>query len=138
MISKYFFLIGFLISIQSIQKLEAQNKQTHIIYTDVTETDLNIYADSINNLNIAEPVLPQFMFNQCIDQDPPVFVGFHSSFRWTILQRVNNKASLQYLIENNFPLKEQMMRGCALKSSKAITYSKLSLFDLIKLRYEEL
>ena len=82
-----------------------------ISFTDTTKASENVllqYADSINRISVIKKV-PDFLFYECIDQVPPLFVGFHGSFRWMVLQRVTNLSALKYLIDSQSPVRENLV-----------------------------
>jgi hypothetical protein len=102
--------------------------------TKITDNILLQYADSVSKV-IAEGKLPKFLLNECLDQDPTIFVGFHGSFRWEVLQKVTNISPLKYLMDSHMA---SLKKKCKNNKSREILYDNLSFYQLIELRYKEL
>ncbi len=117
-------------------KLFIQHDRTYVINKD---SILVVYVDSINNIHQVNS-LPKFIFDRCFEYNLPIVKGFHSTedFRWEIINQVTNKNALKFILSNkDSRLKKTCLRYKNSKSSKIINpYSKLSFYDLIRLKYK--
>lgn len=122
------------------QKSQPDTPSARIFYSDttkVTESVLMLYADSVNKITVTKKI-PDFLLNECIDKTPPLFVGFHGSFRWMILQEVTNLSSLKCLIDSENSVRQRLEARCDNIGLKKTLYDNLSSYELLKLRYKEL
>jgi hypothetical protein len=64
------------------------------------ELQIQSYADSINSISKQE--FPRFLFNPCLDLDKSLWIQLEprSSIRWSIFERVNNKAALERIVSS--------------------------------------
>lgn len=119
-------------------KLFIQPDRTYVINKD---SILVVYVDSINNIPQMNS-LPKFLFDRCFEYNLPIVKGFHSTedFRWEIINQVTNKQALKFILNNkDSRLRKTCLRYKSSKSSKIINpYSKLSFYDLVKLKYKTL
>jgi hypothetical protein len=110
-------------------------KMDTIITPDQT---IKLYADSINNLNLAGNFIPNFLSDPCIENHPPFFPGFHASARWQILQEVNNIKALEYLLDKNKKIGSHLSVKCTVGKNVKKVYGDLSFYELVRMRYDEL
>lgn len=120
-------------------KLQSKKSTEFADTAKVTDNAIKIYADSISSFEVKKNNLPNFIYSSCIDDTPPLFVGFHSSFRWEVLQKVNNAGVLKELLDFIPKNAKEVMIACNIKNKKRkIMYSNLSFYTLLELRYNEI
>jgi hypothetical protein len=117
------YLVGYRLDADSLRKIQFQ-----------------LYVDSLNNYHKGS--LPKYLFDVCFDLQAGLWKGgLHSpmSIRWSVLEKVNNKKVLNYILSLN---DKRLKRKC---NYMATPYPNLtipmidkSFYDLIKMRYEQI
>jgi len=124
--------------IDSIRKAR-NSMSTGINFIELREKKISAYADSINRYTGG--VLPNFLFDLCLDWKAEYWPGLHTatSVRWMILEKVNNKTSLKLILNTR---DKRLKSRCNHVSDNVYPYLsvpmiKQSFYQLIRKRYRQ-
>lgn len=126
--------VGFLGRVQAQGRYDSYNER----FTNATALLLKPYADSLNAMRSNAVPIPAFMQCACIDAHPPVFAGFHGSFRWAVLQQVANKQLLFFLLHAPNGVTGRFKAVCTKGRDVERLYGNKSFYSLMQLRYAQL
>lgn len=141
-------LLALVITISTEINAQGKGQENALIpYVEITvnrqelaEAKLQLLADSLNNFSGGTP--PSFLYNECLDWDGSFWTGLHSpiSVRWQILNKVNNKAALNKLLQG---IGNALKKKCKLRAEDGypnleIPKIQQSFYRLIKKKYREL
>ena len=100
---------------------------------------INAFADSINNYTTG--ALPEFLLDECFDNQVSLWEGFHSpiSLRWKILEKVSDKDALkQILATHDKRLKRKCRYNRGSNPEIIIPMIRKSFYQLLQKRYRQL
>lgn len=109
-----------------------------------TKSYVKLCSDSLNNV-INTNVIPQFLYDPCFDYQKRYWLNLHTplSLRKMIVEKVNNKKSLDYILKLQFNELNQLCSRREERDTIGLIYYKVPYIDktfeqLLRERYNKI
>jgi hypothetical protein len=119
-------------------KIKIQFEQADNNYVVDSDSIIKEYVDSIEQIR-SKNRLPIFLYNSCFAEELPIIIYHHPNMdlRWEIIKRVKNKKAIKLILNNE---DKRLKDICSKKNDGSMSgeYANLSLYELFKMRYNNL